>query len=80
MHLPVPVQARDQPLNFEPAFGDAVSVTTVPAPNACLHVAPHEIPTGLLVTSPLPVPDLRTVRSFAGANFAVTTRAAVIES
>jgi len=79
-HLPVPEHAPDQPANFERDFGDAVSVTTVPGTKACLQVAPHEIPAGLLVTVPLPVPALATVRSLGRTNVAVTARAAVIET
>jgi hypothetical protein len=31
LHAPLPVQAPDQPLNWKPAAGVAVNVTTVPA-------------------------------------------------
>jgi hypothetical protein len=79
-HMPVPEQAPDQPANFEPDFGEAVRVTFVPTANVCVQVAPHEIPTGMLVTSPLPVPALATVRSLPTANVAVTARAVVIET
>src|SRR5207245_7499846 len=38
-------------------------VTTVPVVKAVEHVAPQEIPAGLLVTVPLPAPALETVRA-----------------
>src|SRR5438105_1931826 len=41
----------------------AVKVTTVPVVKAVEHVAPQEIPAGLLVTVPLPAPALETVRA-----------------
>ncbi len=46
----VPVHAPDHPVKVEPAFGEAVRVTTVPA----LMV----VPVGLLETVPVPVPFL----------------------
>ena len=59
---PVPVQPPPlQPEKVEPAAGAAVRVTTVPVVNDAEHVAPHEMPAGLLVTVPLPAPDLDTV-------------------
>jgi len=51
-----------QPVKVEPAAGVAVRVTAVPVVNALEHVAPQEIPAGLLVTVPLPVPDRETVK------------------
>ena len=78
-HLPVPEHAPDQPVNFEPDFADAVRVTSFPTANACVHMTPHEIPAGMLVTTPLPVPALVTVRSLATANVAVAARAAPIQ-
>jgi hypothetical protein len=62
VQVPVPVQPPPlQPVNMEPAAGAAVRVTTVPIVNEVEHVAPHEIPAGLLVTVPLPAPALDTV-------------------
>ena len=78
--LAVPVHAPDQPANFEPDFATAVRVTTVPAGKRWLQVVPQEIPAGLLLTVPLPVPDLATVRSLGLTNNAVAARAAVIET
>jgi len=60
--VPVPVQPPPlQPVKVEPAAGAAVKVTTVPIVKEFEHVAPHEIPVGLLVTVPLPAPALDTV-------------------
>ena len=56
--VPVPVQAPAQPLKVEPDFAVAVRVTTVPGANLCVQLDPHEIPAGLLLIVPLPVPGL----------------------
>src|SRR5207249_2477336 len=56
-----PVQLPVQPVKIDPAAGAAVSVTTVPVVNEAEHVAPQEIPAGLLVTVPLPAPAMDTV-------------------
>jgi hypothetical protein len=61
LHVPIPLQAPDQPANVEVAFGAAVSVTIVPLAKLALHVVPQLIPEGLLVTFPAPVPALWTV-------------------
>src|SRR2546425_7020 len=62
VHVPVPVQPPPlQPVKVEPAAGAAVRVTTVPGVKEVEHVAPQEIPAGLLVTVPLPAPALETV-------------------
>ena len=57
----VPVQAPDQPVKLEPAVGAAVRVTDVPLLKLAEHVLPQLIPAGLLVTVPVPAPDLLTV-------------------
>src|SRR5881628_2950059 len=79
VHGPVPEQPPPlQPVKVEPAAGGAVSVTTVPLPNAAEHVAPQEIPAGALVTVPLPAPVLLTVSvKVCTAKVAVTVVAAV---
>jgi len=62
VQVPVPEQPPPfQPVNVEPAPGAAVSVTIVPVVNEAEHVAPQEIPAGLLVTVPLPAPAMDTV-------------------
>lgn len=43
-------------------IGVAVSVTTVPDLYGAVQVDPQEIPAGLLVTVPLPVPFFVTVK------------------
>jgi len=50
----------DQPAKVDSTVGWAASVTLVPAAKLALQVAPQSIPGGLLVTLPLPVPDLPT--------------------
>src|SRR5215831_21154194 len=61
--LAVPVQAPLQPVNVEPTAGAAVRVTAVPDVNEVEHVVPQLMPAGALVTVPLPVPALLTVRA-----------------
>ena len=74
--VPVPVQLPPlQPVKVEPAAGVAVRVIAVPLANDAVHVAPQEMPAGLLVTVPLPAPVLETVRTNVGAS--VTVRLAV---
>ena len=62
VHVPVPLQAPDQPAKREPELGVAVSVTDVPELKLTLHVLPQLMPLGLLVTVPLPVPLIDTTR------------------
>src|SRR6185437_11117272 len=54
LHAPVPLQAPPQPANVEPESGVAVKFTTVPFAKLAEHVAPQEIPEGVLVTEPEP--------------------------
>jgi hypothetical protein len=62
-HEPEPEQPPpDQPPKREPAAGTAVRVTTVAELKALTQVLPQSIPTGELVTVPVPVPCLLTVR------------------
>ena len=50
-----------QPAKADPGCATAVSVTTVPVGYLAVQSAPQLIPTGLLVTVPLPVPARITV-------------------
>jgi hypothetical protein len=54
-HNPVPLQAPDQPANFEPDAGEALSVTTVPAENDTEHDELQLTPAGDEVTVPAPL-------------------------
>jgi hypothetical protein len=54
--LPVPLHAPLQPANTDPLAGTSVSVTTVPLAKFVEQVCVQLIPTGLLVTVPVPVP------------------------
>jgi hypothetical protein len=64
---------------MEPAAGAAVKVTTVPLENEAEHLLPQAMPAGALVTVPVPLPDLVTVRlTVWSAKVAVTERAALI--
>ena len=78
IQVPVPEQPPPvQPAKVEPAAGVAVRVMGVPPVNAAEHVAPQEMPAGLLVTVPAPAPDLVTVSvKDCRANVAVTEVAA----
>ena len=60
--LDVPEHAPPQPIKIEPTAGLAVSVILWPEAKVVEHVLPQLIAAGLLVTMPLPVPDLLTVR------------------
>lgn len=66
----VPLQAPDHPEKVEPVLGVAESVTEAPTTYGALQLAPQLIPDGLEVTTPVPVPDLATVKVNAGANVA----------
>ena len=64
MQVPVPEQPPPlQPVKVEPAAGVAVKVTAVPTVNEAEQAAPQEIPEGALLTVPLPVPVLVTLRA-----------------
>ena len=64
VQAPVPEQPPPlQPVKVEPAAGVAVNVTAVPLAKLAEQVAPQLIPTGELVTVPLPVPAGVTVRA-----------------
>jgi hypothetical protein len=70
LQAPVPLQAPPQPANVELESGAAAKLTTVPLAKLAEHVVPQEIPEGVLVTAPVPVPLLDTVR-VKGPAFAV---------
>src|SRR5579884_3132291 len=57
----LPEQLPDHPANAFPAGAVAVSVTLVPSANPAPQLDPHEMPVGLEVTVPIPVPTLLTV-------------------
>ncbi len=77
---PVPLQAPLQPANVDPPAGAAVSVTGVPAAKLAVQVGAQEMPLGLLVTIPLPVPVKPTVKTApltTGSNRAETVAVAL---
>src|SRR5262245_10528705 len=79
LQAPLPAQLPLQPVKVEPAAGTAVRVTAVLLVNEAEHVVPHEIPSGALVTVPLPMPAFVTVSAKDDkANVAVTLWAALI--
>src|SRR5205823_3532695 len=79
---PVPVQPLPlQPVNVDPAAGAAVRETDAPVVKGAEHVAPQEMPAGLLVTVPVPVPDFETVSvELADTPVPVTSRDSVSPS
>jgi hypothetical protein len=77
LQVPVPEQAPPQPVKL-PVLALAVSVTTVPLLKLEEQVEPQLIPAGALVTLPLPLPFLETVRRYGTG--AVTFRLAVAGS
>ena len=78
VQTPVPEHAPDQPANFEPDAGFAVSVTFVPRMKAYEQVEPQVMPGVVEVTVPEPVPTFVTFNVFASENFAVTDLATLI--
>jgi hypothetical protein len=76
---PVPVQAPLQPVKVEPVAGTALKLTDVPLAKFALQVVPQLIPTGVLVTVPVPVPFLVTFNAkLVILKVAVTNLAAFI--
>ena len=81
VQLPVPLQAPPQPAKVLPLLARAVRLMVAvfeKLPDAPLQSMAHESPVGLLVTLPVPLPDLAnvTVRVVtSAAKFAVTLRA-----
>jgi len=63
VHDPIPEQAPLHPVKTESAAGVAVRVVEIPLVKLAEQVLPQLIPEGELVTVPLPLPDLATVRS-----------------
>src|SRR5262245_58589881 len=78
VQLPVPLQPPPlHPMKVEPEAGEALRVTGVPLEKAEEQVLPQLIPAGVLLTVPLPVPALLTVRvRLCAATVAVTVVAA----
>jgi hypothetical protein len=61
VQVPVPEHAPPQPTKVEPALGIADRVILLPAVNALAQEEPQSIPPGMLVTMPVPVPDVCTL-------------------
>jgi hypothetical protein len=77
VHEPVPLHPPpDQPAKTEPADGDVVNVTLVPAGYTSVQSDPQLMPAGELVTVPDPVPFFVTVKLvwLNGAGSQVTVR------
>ena len=75
---PLPEQAPVHPANCEPVAALAVSVMDVLAGKVAVQVLPQLMPLGVLVTDPVPVPSLVTVRvllTTTASNCALTLRA-----
>src|SRR4249920_2104500 len=68
LHLPSGSESQPlQPLNSEPGSASALRVTLSPSSYWALQVAPQSMPTGELVTVPVPEPSLLTVRRNSGS-------------
>jgi len=80
VQAPVPVQAPDQPANFDLDEAEAVSVTEVPCGYACEQVEPQAMPAGLELTEPEPLPAFATARVLSDSNVAVAAWSALIVS
>src|SRR5690349_16613685 len=59
-----------QPVNEEPALGEAVSVTMVPPLTSSVQAAPQLTPPGVLLIDPLPVPVRFTVSRTSSSTIA----------
>jgi hypothetical protein len=71
--VPVPEQPEPlQPVKTDPESASAVRVTDSPWSNGAVQVRPQLIPEGLLVTVPLPLPPLVTLKVHCFTKFAVT--------
>jgi hypothetical protein len=79
VHAVVPLQAPPQPMKVEPEAAVAVRVTGAPMGSAVLQLLPHEMPAGVLVTVPAPVPAVVTESAAVGTAMPVpvSTREAV---
>jgi len=63
IQVPVPEQAPLQPVKVYGEVGVAVSVTTVFSEKPKKQVEPQTMPAGELVTVPIPLPVLFTVKA-----------------
>jgi len=61
-HEPVPEHTPDQPPKVELPMGEAVRVTSVPLAKSCVQSGLHDMPEGLEVTNPLPLPPRDTFK------------------
>ena len=64
MQVPVPEHAPDQPEKVFPLLAEAVRVTDVPELKLAEHVEPQLIMPSLLVTVPVPVSDVETIKLY----------------
>ena len=79
--VPVVQPVPDHPAKVEPLAAVAISTTEVPLVKLAEQVAPQLMPVGELVTVPLPVPLLFTVRlKVTALKVAVTVVAALIDT
>ncbi len=69
-HVPAPLHAPLQLLKTDPPLGVAVNVTTAPYANVFAHVLPQLMPSGELLTVPLPAPLLPTVNTLERPSYA----------
>jgi hypothetical protein len=78
--VPVPLHPPPlQPVKLDPLDADAVKVTLVLASKLAEQVAPQLIPAGLLVTVPVPLPALVTLRVCGDSSVARLKNAAGLD-
>jgi len=58
LHALVPLHPPDHPAKVDPDAAVAVSATEVPLGKVAVQVCPQLMPAGLLVTVPVPVPEV----------------------
>ena len=74
-HDPAPVQLPLHPVKDDPGAATGARVTTVPSLKSSVQSVGHEMPTGVLVTVPLPLPLGFTVKPNNVVKVAVTDSA-----
>jgi hypothetical protein len=78
LHVPIPVQAPDQPVKIDPSPGVAVNVTEVPVGYSDTQLDPQSIPAGTLATVPQPAPWFETESVFGRSESSVKVAVTVV--
>ena len=75
---PVPLQSPLHPAKIAPTAGAGVKATVDPGAKPALQVPGQDIPLGLLVTVPAPVPSIATVSVIGGGGVAAVKVAVTV--